>query len=164
MDLMTPESGTIVWTAVIFLLLMLVLYKIAWKPILAMLEEREHMITESLKAAEQAHRDAEKSSEKHRQIIEEATKEAQKIILEARRTAEKMNDEMSQRAQLEAEQIIERAQKELDAGRDKILQEMRDLAVELSMAATENLIAQKLSKEDHQAAVNEALKKIENLS
>ena len=54
MDLMTPEGGTIVWTAITFILLLSVLYKVAWKPILSTLEERELKISDSLKAADQA--------------------------------------------------------------------------------------------------------------
>ena len=164
MDLMTPEGGTIVWTAITFILLVIVLYKVAWKPILSMLDERELKISESLKAADQARLDAEQGAEKRQEILDEAKKEAQKILTEARRSAEKISEDMSQQAQSDAEKILARAKNEINSSRDKVVQEMRNLAVELSMAATEKMIQKSLSKEDHQAVINESMQKIESLS
>ncbi len=163
MDLMTPESGTIVWTTITFVALVFALYKIAWKPILSMLEEREQKIRESLQAADKARAEAEQSSEERLRIVREAKNEAQKLLAEARRSAEKMSDDMMRKAQGEAELLLARAKSEIEASRDNVLQQMRDLAVELSMAATEKLIRKDLSREEHQRIIQESMEKMEKL-
>ena len=164
MDLMTPEGGTIVWTAITFIMLVFVLYKVAWNPILSMLEEREAKIQVSLIAADQARFDAEESNVMRQQILDEAQKQAQKILLDARKSAEKISAEIAAQAKMDSEKLIIRAKSEIDAGRDQIMQEMRELAIELSMTATERLIQKSLSREEHQAVIKESLQKIESLS
>lgn len=164
MDLMTPEGGTIVWTTVIFILLVIVLFKVAWKPILSMLEERETKIRESLQAAEKAREEAEKSAEKRIEVIQEAKRDAQQIISDARHSAEKLGQDMIRKSQEDAEALLARAKNEIQASRDSVLLEMRELAVQLSMAATEKLIRKSLSQEDHQAAIRESLSKMKDLN
>lgn len=164
MDLMTPEGGTIVWTAVIFVILAYLLLKFAWKPIFSMLEERETKIRESLQAAEKARAEAEESAARRLEVIQEAKKDAQRIISDARHSAEKLSQDMLTKAQKEAESLLDRAKGEIEAGRDRVLQEMRDLAVQLTMSATEKLIRKNLSKEDHRAAIEESLARMKDVN
>jgi len=164
MDLMTPEGGTIVWTAVIFILLVFVLYKVAWKPILTILDEREQRIKDSLQAAAKARTEAEESAEKRLEIIQEAKKEAQKIITDAQHSAEKISQGIIRKSQQEAELLLARAKNEIDASRDRVMHEMRELAVQISMTATEKLIRKTLSREDHQKAIKESLEKMEDFN
>ncbi|MBN1482718.1 ATP synthase F0 subunit B [candidate division KSB1 bacterium] len=164
MDLMTPEGGTIVWTAVTFVALAFILYKIGWKPILHMLEERELRIQESLDAAERAKDDARKIAEERQKQIDQARQEAHDIIHAARSSAEALREDIINNAQAEAEKLIERAKREISLSRDKAIHDMRDLAIELSMMATEKLIRQKLSKEEHDAMIHAAMEKIEQLN
>lgn len=164
MELMTPEGGTIFWTAVTFVLLALILYKVAWKPILRTLEERETRIRESLQAAARAKDEAEKSAEERQKIFEQARKEAHEIVDAARKTAETVRADMIKTAQDEAQKLVERAKHEIDMSRDKVLQDMRTMAIELSMAATEKLIGKNLSQEDHAVLIGEAMHKMEQLN
>lgn len=164
MDLMTPESGTIVWTIITFVLLSIILYKIGWKPILAMLEEREQRIKESLQTAERAREEAEKKADERQQIIEEARKEANDIINAARKSADSVREDIIQTAKAESEKMLDRAKNEIEMSRDKVMHDMRELAIELSMQATEKLISKNLSKEDHDAMVRAAMARMEQLN
>lgn len=164
MDLMTPEGGTIVWTAITFVILAFILHKIGWKPILNMLEERELRIQESLKAADKAKEDAHKIAKERQKQIDEARREAHDILSAARSAADSARDDILKKAQSEADKLIERARREIDLSRDKLLHDMRELAIELSMAATEKLIRQKLSKEDHDGMLRAAMEKMEQLN
>ncbi len=164
MDLMTPESGTIVWTIVTFALLSIVLYKIGWKPILNMLEEREQRITESLQTADRARQEAEQKADERQRIIEDARQEAHQIIAAARESVDNVRDDIIEQAKTEADKMIERATSEIEMSRDKILHDMRVLAIELSMQATEKLIGKTLTAEDHDAMIRAAMHRMEHLN
>lgn len=163
MELMTPHSGTIFWTAVTFAILTFLLFKMAWKPILNMLEEREHRIKESLEMAEKVKEEARKTLEERKSIIDNAKNEARNIIAEGRDVAEEMQQEMLLKAKADADKMVERAKKEIEDSRDKIIQEIRDIAVDLSMTATEKLIGKSLDREDHEKLIQESLLKMENI-
>ncbi len=164
MDLMTPEGGTIVWTIITFVLLSLILYKVGWKPILSILDERELRISESLKSADRAREEAEKKADERENIIEEARKEAHDIINAARQSADSVREDIIKQAKVEADKLIERAKNEIEMSRDKVMHDMRALAIELSMEATEKLISKNLSKEDHDAMIRAAMDRMEQLN
>lgn len=164
MNLMTPEGGTIVWTAVTFVFLAFILYKIGWKPILNMLEERELRIQESLQAAERVQADAEKVADERQKVIGQAKKEAHDIVSAAHQSAEITREEIIKTATDEAQKMIERAKHEIELSRDKVMHDMRALAVELSMQATEKLIGKSLTREEHDNMIRNAMHRLEQLS
>ena len=164
MELMTPHVGTIFWTAVTFLILAFVLYKIAWNPILTMLDEREKRIKESLAAAERAKAEVEQLEQEHKKVIEEARQQAHEIIAASRHQGEQLRDDIIRKAQAESDKMVQRAKTEIEASRDSVLAEMRDLAVELSMAATKKLVGNSLTKEDHQRFINDSIQNIESIN
>lgn len=164
MDLLTPSGGTIFWTTLTFLLLLYVLTKVGWKPVLSMLDEREKKIRESLELAEQAKAVSQQTLAEQTQLLEAARKEAQELLARNRKAAETTRDEIVKKAQSEAEQLIAKARREIDLSRDKALEEIRDLAVELSMQATNKLIGKSLDAKDHQALIDESLQKLGDLN
>lgn len=164
MELMTPQGGTIFWTTLTFLLLLFALTKLGWKPILGMLDEREKKINESLALAEEARVASQKTLAEQNQILDAARKEAQEILARNRKAAEVTKDEIIKKASAEAEQLIARARKEIDLSRDKAMEEIRDLAVELSMNATSRLVGRSLDARDHQALIDESLQKLGELN
>jgi len=164
MELMPPNSGAIFWTILTFLTLLLILRKLAWKPILGMVDEREGQIKASLEQAEKVSQEAKKTLSEQAQILDAARRESQEILAKARQSAEVSKAEIVQKAQIEAEQLIQRATREIQLSRDKAVAELRDLAVELSMAATGKLIGKSLDKKDHEKLVKESLQKIGNVN
>lgn len=164
MELMTPHVGTIFWTALTFIVLLLLLRKYGWSPILSMLDERELRIKESLQAADLARKEAQKGNEERQKVMEAARREAQDILLAVRQTAEKSREEIMKKAQDDAGALLDRAKREIETSRDDALKEIRKLAVELSMAATEKLIGKSLSAEEHQKLISDSLQKMERLN
>ena len=155
MELLSPHSGTIFWTIVTFVLLLFILGKLAWKPILQMLDERETKIRESLAEADKARAEAQVAMAEQSKAIDAAKKEAQEMMSKGRKAAETAKEEIIEKANQEAEHIIAKAKREIELSRDKAMEEIRDLAVNLSMAATAKLIGQSLSKEDHKKFIDE---------
>jgi len=160
MELMTPNTGAIFWSMLTFLALLLILRKLAWKPILTMLDEREGQIQASLDQADLASKEAKKTLAEQAAILEAARKESQDILAKARQAAEVSKNDIMQKAEMEASQLIERATREIQLSRDKAMAEMRDLAVELSMTATGKLIGKSLDKKDHQQLIEESMQQI----
>ncbi len=164
MELMTPSGGTIFWTTVTFVILLLLLGKFAWRPILAMLDERESRIRESLQQAEKARIAAQQTLAEQDQILEAARKEAQEFLAKSRKSAEITKEEIIKKAGTEAEALITKARREIEMSRDKAMEDIRDLAVELSMNATAQLIGKSLDAKDHQALIDDSLTKLGKLN
>jgi F-type H+-transporting ATPase subunit b len=164
MNLMTPEGGTLFWTAVTFVALLVILTKVAWKPILRMLDERERTIKESLEKAEKAKIEAEKTLASQSEILESARKEAQDIIAHARKSAQEAKEEIVVKARSEADQLLQKAKREIELSRDKAIEEIRDLSVDLAMTATQKLIGKTLNKEDHRKIIQESLSELGDLN
>lgn len=164
MELLTPQGGTIFWTAVTFAILLIILGKLAWRPILEMLDEREKKISESLEQAEIARAEAEKTMAEQNKIIEAAKKEAQEILNTSRNAADSTKEEIIQKAKQEADQLLNKAKREIELSRDKAIEEIRDLAVELSMTATTKLIGKSLDEKEHKALIEQSIKNIGDLN
>jgi len=164
MELMTPEGGTLFWTALTFIVLLIILRKVAWTPILHMLEEREHRIKESLDKADKARIEAERTLAEQTQIIATAKKEAQEIIGKSQKSAESVKEDIVKQAHLEAEKMIQKAKRDIELSRDRAIEDIKDLAIELSMTATEKLIGRTLDEQDHKKLISESLAKLEDMN
>lgn len=159
-NLLNVNPGLIFWTVVTFLLLVLILHRLAWKPILTAVENRERRITDSPDRAEQAQKEAEEKLASYQQMIENAKKETREILMKGRKTAESLRDEILNKSNEEASRMLEKAKKEISLEREKALEEIRDLAVDLSLSAASRLLARSLTTQDHKKIVEEYLKEI----
>lgn len=160
MDILTPSGGTIFWTVVNFVILLLVLKRLAWRPLVSALDEREKRIRESLEKAEQTQKEAEEKLAEYHAMLEGAKKESQEILARSKKTAETMREELIAKAKSEADSLLDRAKKEIDLERDKALDEIKRLAVDLSLAATKKVIGKALSQKDHEELIGQALKEM----
>ena len=106
MQLVTPAIGLMFWTVVIFILLLVILKKFAWKPILKAVDDRNNSITEALSSAEKAKAEMEQLSANNEKILQEARIERDSIIKEARAIKENTISEAKNKASIEAEKII----------------------------------------------------------
>ena len=137
-SLLSVNPGLIFWTVVTFLLLIFILYKLAWNPILTAVENREKHIADSIDRAEKAQKEAEENLKTYQEMIENAKKETQEIINKGRKTAESMRDDIIAKSNEESSRILEKAKKDISLEREKTLEEIRGLIVDLSMSAALN--------------------------
>ena len=164
MELMTIQIPQLVWTIIVFLLLLVILKKYAWQPILTMLDEREKRIEDAIRSAEKGKAEVEAIVNKQQELMEEAKKEAQGVIAKGQKTAEAMKADILAKAKQESEQLLEKAKREIELGKDKAIDEIKAIAVELSMMATSKLVRKSLSENDHKQLVEEAIKELGDLS
>ena len=154
------HGGLLAWTVLTFVLLLVVLKKIAWGPILDALEARENEIKDALNAAEKAREEAERVSSDYEDSIRKAQAEAQQIIADAKTAGEKVKLDLETIASEKADEIIEKAKAQIDAERVKVISEIKTVAVEISLSAAAKVIEKNLDSDDNRKLVNEALEGI----
>ena len=155
------NAGLIIWTLIVFGILLVLLWKFAWPTIVKSVEEREHRIAKQLADAEAANAQAQKLLEEHKAAIAQGRAEAQDIVAKAKGVAQKERDALLAKAHEEQEQMLERARREIGAERDKALVALRREAVELSIAAASKLVASNLDSDANRKLVTEYLAGLE---
>jgi len=160
MNLLNPEPGTLFWTAATFILLLLILKRMAWGPILQTLAEREKRIREALEKAEATQKEAAAAMARHQESLEAAKREAQDLLAKSRKTAEAVKEEILQKAQTAAANILERAKREINLEREKAVAELKKQAAELSIMIASKLIGKSLSKDEHKKLIEQSIKEM----
>ncbi len=160
MDLITPGLGLIVWTTIVFLILLFLLSKFAWKPILGMVQKREESINESLNAAESARKELKNLEHNKKAILNETKLEKNRLIEEGKAIQAEIVAEAKTKAKLEAEKIIATARKEFSVEKEKAMENLkRDVAL-LSIEVAGKVIEEELSSnKKHEAIINQMLEK-----
>ena len=144
MELVTPEIGLIFWTTVVFSLLLLVLKKYAWKPILSAVDERNKSIEDALKAADKAKEEMLALNVDNERILMEAKKERDGLLKEGREIKEKVIAEAKDKAKLEADKILVSAKEQITNEKMKAITELKNQVAELSIEIAEKIIKSEL--------------------
>jgi F-type H+-transporting ATPase subunit b len=159
-SLFAGDLGNAIWTLVIFFVLLVVLRKFAWKPLLKALQDREKYIHESLASAKRDRESAEARLKEYEQRLAQARTEAGAVIDEARRDAENVKRKLEDDARKSAEGIAERAKREINLARDTALKELYEQSARLAMNMASQVLQRQLTPEDHQRLVRDALSKL----
>ena len=153
--------GLMIWTFLIFGIVLAALYKFAWPNILGAVERREAHIRELLEQAEADRAAAAAATEENRRILEETRGRVQEALAESRTQGEKMRAELLAEARREQQELLERARRDIAAEREVALDSVRRDAVELAMRAAEKLVSRNLDTEDNRRLVREFLGQVE---
>ena len=146
-----------------FLLVLLLLYLFAYKPILRLMDQRADRIRESLEAADTARQEAASSQDAIQEQITEARREGQRIMDQAREASERFRTEEMDKARQEAEAFVERAKDDIARERDTALQEVRASFGDLAITAAERVIRSSLDRQAHEELINQVLEEGESL-
>ncbi|UCC82453.1 MAG: F0F1 ATP synthase subunit B [Gemmatimonadota bacterium] len=149
--------GLMFWTWLIFLLLLFVLRKWAWGPILGALESREKRIQETLDGAARDREEANRLLDEHRRILDESRDQAQSILADNRKAAEALRAEMLDAARSQKDQIVASAREDIERERDEALDALRREAVDLSISAAGRVLHKELDSEENRRIVEEYL-------
>ena len=150
MGLVMPNPGTIFWMLIIFAIVLFVLRKFAWIPILNALSEREESIATALNSAEAARKEVEGLKADNDKIIAEARKEKDIILKEARDIKDKIVAEAKEKASLEGQKSIEQARQQIEAEKTAAISEIKKQVAELSVSIAEKVIKKELSNSGEQ--------------
>ena len=152
--------GLSLWTVVIFLGLVAVLWRFAWGPLLGAVEAREQGIQKALDESAERQAEATRLLEEHRAQLAEARRQAQEIIGEGKAAGERLRRDIEEKARLEAQGIVERARQDISREKDMAIAELRRESVELAMAAAARLMHQKLDAEQDRALVMDYVRQL----
>lgn len=161
MDFLIPETQVLLWTVVVFFLLVVVLGKYAWGPLMQALQEREDRIAKKISDAEAANKAAlDKLADYEKRIAAEKD-QAAAIIAEARKDAEKLKEDIQSAAKAEAERIIERSKREIELAQQAAVAEIRDRMVDLAAELAATVVQREIKSDDHRRYIQDAIGKIE---
>ena len=146
-----------------FLLVLILLYLFAYKPILRLMDQRADRIRESLEAAEKAREDAASSQDAIQEQITEARREGQRIMDQTREASERYRTEEMDKARQEAEAFVERAKADIQRERDTALEEVRASFGDLAITAAERVIRTSLDRSAHESLIAQVLEEGESL-
>jgi F-type H+-transporting ATPase subunit b len=159
MDLVTPEIGLIFWSTLSFLLLLFILRKFAWKPILKAVSDREDGIKNALATAENARKEMQNLTADNERILKEARTERDGLLKEAREIKENIISEAKDEAQQQAEKVIEQAKATIQAEKQAAIADLKNQVAELSIGIAEKVVRQELSDKDKQIELVEKMLK-----
>ena len=158
--LLKVDPGLLLWTIITFVVLLLILWKTAWKPIVEALDARAEKVRSDIDQADKSRQEAEKVLAEHKELMSNAKGESAKIISQGREEAEKVRSEIIEKAQGDAKEMAERAKREISMAKEAALAELKGEIVTISTDIASKVIGKNLNPEDQNALVEEALNKI----
>ncbi|MGQ9805569.1 MAG: F0F1 ATP synthase subunit B [Chlorobiales bacterium] len=161
--LLSPNPGLIFWTAITFLLLVLVLSKVVWKPIVEALNEREKNIQSSIDRAEQAKKESEKILAEIKAERVKAQVEADKIVGDAKAYAEKVRAELLEKANDEARKVIADAKADIELAKQRAMIELKNTIADLAIEAASKIIQHNLEAERHKELIAGVINELETV-
>lgn len=161
MDLITPSVGLIFWTAVVFIILLVLLRSLAWKPILSAVKEREQSIQDALNAAKKAKEEMALLNAQNEKILKEARAERDGILKEAREMKENIINEAKNAATVEANKLIENAKAAIQNEKVSAMADIKNQVGQLSIEIAEKILTKELAdKSAQEALVNDVIDQV----
>ena len=159
--LVQPDPGLFIWTILTFLVLVALLAKFAWRPLLAALERRQQMIAKAVEDAERARVELERVKQDAAKVVADARVEGEAIIQRSRAAADRLGEELRQKAAAEAQGILTKDEREIQLETTRAIAQVRREAVELSVAIASKILHRAVSKEDNLTLIEDAIRQID---
>jgi len=162
--LLTANGGLMFWTLIIFIVVLIVLTKFAFKPITRAVEAREQALEDAIENAKRDRAEAAKLLEEHKRLVAQAHADAQRFIAEGRVEGEKVRTEIVEQAHREQQQVMERARQEIETERQQAMVELRRDTVNLAVRSASKVIEKNLDDEANRRVVESFLASLEPAS
>lgn len=159
--LVQPDPGLFIWTILTFLVLLAVLAKFAWRPLLKALEARQEAISKSLEDADRAKEELARLQSESAKIIQQARVDADSILTKTRSDAERLREELKAKAKEEADSMIRNAEQQIHMQTRQAVEQIRHEVADLAVTIASKLLERNLAKDDNDRLIRETLQKIE---
>jgi len=159
--LVQPDPGLFIWTILTFLVLVGLLARFAWRPLLQALEGRQAAIAKSLEDAQHARQELERLNRESAAMMRQARVEAETIVSRSRSDAEVLREELKQKSRAEAAAIVKSAERQIQLETARAVQRIRSEAIDLSVAIASKILRRQVSKADNEGLIEETLKQVE---
>lgn len=160
---MSIDLNTLIWSIINFFVLLAILYKFLYQPILKAFDQRKEEIANNLSHAEASRKEAEEMFADYKSQLAKATSEAQEIIAKANKAAEEAKNELISQARDEAAAISVKAQAEINREKEKAMKEVRDEIAGLAVLAAGKVLEKNITKEDHEKMINDFVSQVGNV-
>jgi F-type H+-transporting ATPase subunit b len=163
-DLVLPEPFELFWGAVAFLIVFIVLNKVAFPKLRQAIEEREKKIQGDLESAEKAKNEATSQLDEYKQRLAEARSEANRIIEDARQSGEQVRADIIAKAERDAETVVARAEEQIEAERTRTIQELQSTIADLSIELAEKVVGRSLDDKSQREFVDAYIREVGAMS
>jgi F-type H+-transporting ATPase subunit b len=163
-DLILPEPAELIWGAICFIIVAVVLAKVAFPKLREVVEAREKKIQGDLESAENAKNEAQKQLDDYKKQLAEARGEANRIIEDARQSAEQVRKDLIAKAEKDAEAVVARAQEQIQAERQRTIQELQSQIADLSIELAEKVVGRSLDGGSQRELVDAYIKEVAGMS
>lgn len=157
MDLITPAVGTIIWTTIVFVILLIILRAFAWKPILSAVKERQKSIEDSLNEAKLMREKMDNMKAENEIVLREAKAERDSILKEARELKDKIVASAKDEAQIEANKLIESTKQSIITAKEAAMVDIKNQIASLSVDVAERVLRKELDNKPAQEALAKEL-------
>ena len=159
--LVQPDPGLYIWTILTFLILVGLLAKFAWGPLLRALDGRQETIRKALDDARQAKQELERLHGESAKLLAQARTEAAEIVSRSRSDADRFREEMKEKARAEAAGLVRNAERQIELETTRAVQQIRQEAIDLSVGIASKILQRNISREDNQRLIDETFKELE---
>lgn len=163
LNIINPMTSTVFWSVIVFVILIVILWRFVLKPVNRMMVKRQEEIQEAVNNADRQSQEAQKFIEGQKLQLEAAKKEARQIIEDSKVAARKIKEEIEEKAAEKSRTILDSALEEIRAERDRSVVAVKNQIIEIAMDATERIIGKSLSEEEHKKLIEESLKEVQRI-
>lgn len=163
LKIINPMTSTVFWSIIVFIILLVVIWRFVLKPVNRMLTKRQDDIAEAVNGAEKQRDEAQKYLELQKARLDEARNQARQIIEESRIAAKKVKDEIEEKANEKSRSILETVNEEIKAERERSIAAVKNQIVDIALETTEKIIGKSLSEEEHKKLIEESLKEVQKI-
>jgi F-type H+-transporting ATPase subunit b len=161
-EIINPQPGSIFWTLITFIILVIVLRHFVWGPLTAALKSREEGIRQNIDDAKKQNEAADKLRSRNEELLLSARSEAQVILGDARKRALAQEEERKQLLEAEVEKLRDRAKAEIEQEGNKVIERIREEAVDLVTASAQAMLARSLTEADQEEIVRQTVDKLKS--
>jgi len=157
LQILNPMTSTVFWSIVVFVIMVIVMWKVVLKPVNNMITKRQEEIREKIDDADRKSLEAGKYLEDQKKSMDQAKLETKKIIDEGKEAAGKIKKEIEHQASEKSKLMLEDVHSEIRREKDRSINEVRDEMVDIALSASQKMISKSLSAEDHKKLIEESL-------
>lgn len=157
------SGGTIIYQLLMFIILLALLRKFAWQPLMNIMKQREEHIANEIDQAEKRRQEAEKLLEEQRELMKQSRQEAQALIENARKLAEEQKEQIVASARAEAERVKEVAKKEIEREKEQAMAALREQVASLSVLIASKVIEKELTEQDQRKLIEAYIKDVQEV-
>ncbi len=161
--LLEVNPGLVIWTFIIFGIVLFLLHRFAWHPITVALDQRAEKIHSDIDSARRLKDDAERKLTEYLQKIEELQSEGQKVLTQSRKEAEEQKEKMMAAAKEETHSLLERSKREIQVAKDVAVTETKEQVVGLAVAIASEILSRDINTKDHEKLLHDTMHKFQSI-